>query len=464
MENQSNEVNNLKKFGNSFQTKCLGIIMTDRAFLERIFDILSPDHFETDAHKWIVKFVMEYFPKYRDIPTMSVFQVEIQKIQDVVLQAALVEQVKASFFQQSAPDTKYIKEQFLEFCKNQKLKNAIWAAQGYLKTGDYDSIWSVINEASRAGIERNFGSDYAMDFEERMSASARSTIKTNWDVVDTHLDGGLGKGELGFIIGVPGGGKTWSLVRIGAEALKQGKNVMHFSMELNEKYVERRYDSYFSGLAFQDVTKYKSVVKDAIKDIPGRLFVKFFPPKTISAASLKMYIDRFTLVTGIKIDLMIVDYADLLRPYTIEKNSSLYSEGGSIYVELRSVGGELDIPTWSASQCNRSSVTEEIIEGHGVADSFAKIMIGDFIMSISRRIEDKLAGTARAHIVKSRFGSDGATYPSSFDASCGKISIYDPKSVEGMEVLRKAKSQEEIVKDIIRKRWKETHDSDNNGD
>ena len=62
MESNQGEVNNLKKFGTAFQAKCLAAMLSDRAFLERIIDIVSPDYFETDAHKWVVKFVSTYFP------------------------------------------------------------------------------------------------------------------------------------------------------------------------------------------------------------------------------------------------------------------------------------------------------------------------------------------------------------------------------------------------------------------
>lgn len=150
---------------------------------------------------------MNYFPKYRDIPTKDVFKVEILKLQDAVLQAALVEQVKTSYSQISATDITFVKEQFLEFCKNQKLKNAIWASYEFLKVGDYDSIWHVINDASKAGMERNLGHEYFIEMDQRFTDSARETVKTNWDIIDTHLDGGLGKGELGFVVAPAGSGK-----------------------------------------------------------------------------------------------------------------------------------------------------------------------------------------------------------------------------------------------------------------
>lgn len=460
MENSQPEVNTLKKFGSPFQTKCLAILISDRAFLERIIEIISPDYFEADAHKWIVKLISEYFPKYRGIPTMEVFAVEIQKIPDGVLQMAVKEQVTAAYKQVSSLDTEYVKETFLEFCKNQKLKNAIYNAHEYLRQGDYDSIWHVINEASRAGIERNLGHDYFTDVEQRMSAAARETIKTNWNIIDTHLDGGLGKGELGFIVAPAGSGKSWFLARIGAEAMRQGKNVMHITLELNEKYVGLRYDAIFSGIAFQEVRNKIDQVKTAISNIPGKLYIKYFPIKTASAATIKMHIDRLQLITGVKIDLIIVDYADLLRPFAADKNANSYSEAGSVYEELRGVLGELQIPGWTASQSNRGAHEEEIIEAHNVADSYRKIMTGDFIMSLSRKMEDKIAGTGRIHVMKNRFGSDGITYLCEFDTSCGKINIYDKSSVEGMEILNKAKSAQDSVKDILRKKWKETHGND----
>ena len=94
MDSRPTENNNLKKFGKEFQSKCLAVLMSNRAFLERIVDILQPEYFETEAQKWITNLTIEYFNKYREIPTISVFQVEIKKIENEVLQASLIEQVK----------------------------------------------------------------------------------------------------------------------------------------------------------------------------------------------------------------------------------------------------------------------------------------------------------------------------------------------------------------------------------
>jgi hypothetical protein len=139
---------------------------------------------------------------------MAVFACEIQKIPDAVLNMAVKEQVKICYLEVStAKDLTYVKEQFLSFCRNQKLKNAIWASEALLKQGNYEGIWNAINEASKAGMERDLGHEYLADMDKRMSAMARETVKTNWPIIDTHLDGGLGKGELGFVVAPAGAGK-----------------------------------------------------------------------------------------------------------------------------------------------------------------------------------------------------------------------------------------------------------------
>jgi replicative DNA helicase len=313
-------------------------------------------------------------------------------------------------------------------------------------------------------MEKHIGHDYMKDIDLRMSEMARDAVKTNWDVIDDLLDGGLAKGELGFVVAPAGSGKSWLLARLGAEAMKQGKNVMHFTLELNEKYVGLRYDSCFTGIDFQDIRNHVDVVKKKLDTIPGTLLIQFFPIKTVASQVLKLYIERSQMLTGRNIDLVIVDYADLLRPLNADKNANSYSEAGSVYEELRAVAGELQIPIWSASQSHRGAHEEEVIQAHNVADSYRKIMTGDFVFSLSRKMEDKVASTARIHVIKNRFGADGMTFPTLFNSSNGDIRIYDPSSPEGIEANQKMKEGEVNEKDILRNNWNKIKNARNNFD
>jgi len=460
MENiNQTEINTLKVYGNVFQSKCIAALISDKSFLERIVDILSPEYFETSAHKWVIDLITNYFLQYKEVPTQEVFKVKIKEISEnqEVLRAAVFEEVKSAYSHITDTDAKFVKEQFLTFCKQMRLKNAIFKSVDFLRRGDYESIKHEIDEAMRAGLERNLGHEYLADVDKRMSQVARNCTKTGWDIIDKRLDGGLGNGELGFIISPAGGGKSWLLARLGAEAMKQGKNVLHVTLELNENYVGLRYDAYFSGIAFQEVRKNIDVIKRKIEEHKqahgGQLFVKYFPLKTASPQTIKIHVDRLQLITGVKIDMLVVDYADILRPFMTDKNSNSYSEAGSVYEELRQIAGELQIPVWSASQSNRSAHEEEVIQAHNVADSYRKIMTGDFIISLSRKMEDKVAATGRIHIIKNRFGQDGDTFPLEFDTSTGTARVYEVDSPEGRALMAKTKDVQQNIQDVLKAVW-----------
>lgn len=463
---EKEKMDTLKKYGAEFQNKCLTSLVTDRSFLERIVDILSPDYFETSSHKWIVEKATQYFLQYKDIPTPNVFAVMVTELDDEMrlMKQSIADLLTVVYGYVSDSDLKYVKEQFLEFCRNQTLKNAIMKSVDFLKQGEYESIKNVVDNALRAGMERNLGHDYFGDVDKRMENVARDCIKTHWEIIDQHLDGGLGKGELGFIVAPAGSGKTWLLCRLGAEAMRQGKNVLHVSLELNENYIGLRYDACFTGIPFQDIRSNVDTVKKKIEQISGRLFIKFFPLKSVSPQGIKMFIDRVEMLNQIKIDMLVVDYADILRPFMQDRNANSYSEAGSVYEELRAVAGELQIPVWSASQSNRGGHELDVLQAQNVADSYRKIMTGDFILSLSRKMEDKQESMGRIHVLKNRFGPDGFTYPCTFDAGCGNVQIYDKSSSEGKQLLMKMKEGEKSIKKMTKNLWDDMmNDDDDKG-
>ena len=109
-----------------------------------------------------------------------------------------------------------------------------------LELGDYDDIRNLIDRALKAGTERDIGHEYLAELEDRFREEARNTVETPWPLINNLLGGGLGDGDLGMIAGGPGGGKSWALVALGAQAVKTGHTVIHYTLELNEKYVGRR--------------------------------------------------------------------------------------------------------------------------------------------------------------------------------------------------------------------------------
>lgn len=454
-------IDNLHKYGLEFQVKIIASILTDKTFLERVVDIIEVDAFESEAHRWLIKEIIQYHTEYKDLPTMQVFKLRVDTIENPEFKESVVDQLRHVYMKISEKDLQFVREQFLEFCKNQKLKNAIIDSVDFLKTGEYEKIKGLVDKAMKAGMERNLGHNYHKDLASRMSVMCRNTTSTGWEVVDSLMDGGLGPGELGIVVAPAGIGKSWLLCSLGAKAMMQGKNVAHFTLELNENYVGLRYDCCFSGIDFQEIKHRQDEVSEVIKRINGKLFVKYFPLKTVSAQSLKFHIERIQALEGIKIDLMVVDYADILRPLEKEKNSNSYSEAGGIYEELRQAAGELQIPVWTASQTNRGGLSEDVVQAHNIADSYRKIMTADFVISVARNTTDKANNTARCHVIKNRFGPDGITLYAKMNTGNGDIQVYDAKSKESLAIQSSMEDDESSMKSMLKNKWNASRQTQN---
>ena len=305
----------------------------------------------------------------------------------------------------------------------------------------------------KVGNETDMGMDYIEDFDERTDDLKRTTVATKWEPVNDLMDGGLGPGELAVVVAPSGVGKTWILTALGAEAVRKGLSVVHYTMELSEHYVGARYDTVFTGIPSADLKEKKEEVKSKIKNLRGRLLVKYFPPKGVTVKKLQQHIEKMVTLDN-KPDVIIVDYADLLLSHS-NKSDSTYQEQGGVYIDLRGMSGELEIPIWTASQTNRSAIDSEVIEADKIADSYAKVMNADFIMSWSRKSKDKLNNTARCHIMKNRFGQDGITFPCKMDTNTGYIEVYDGTSPDGVIVQKEAASGQLETKKLLHKKYVE---------
>ncbi len=409
----------LTQYGHSFQTKAIGILITDRDFLQQIVDIVSPEYFDNDAGKWIIRKTIKYYSEYKTVPTMEVFKVELENLNRELQNVAVKDLLKQAYKSSKATDLGFVKDTFLDFCKNQTLKGALMKSVDLLELGDYDDIRSLIDKALKAGTERDIGHEYLAEVEDRFREEARNTVETPWPLINKLLCGGLGQGDLGLIAGGPGGGKSWALVALGAQAVKMGYTVVHYTLELNEKYVGRRYDACFTEISVSEIMEYRDEVKEKIENLRGGLYIREYPAGQATVNTIHAHLEKCKQ-QNINPDLVIIDYADLM---TSKSSKEKRDKLDDIFTGLRGLATEMKLPIWTASQVNRSGAREEIIQGDRIAESYSKMMITDFAMSLSRNADDKENGTGRWHIMKNRYGADGMTYDSVMDTSIGKIEI-----------------------------------------
>ena len=445
------ETKKISQYGFNFQVKFITCLITDKLFLEQIYDILDEKYMGNEAFEWLIKEIKKHYSKYKKVMTMDVFKVQVGELDNELLKQNVLDTLREVIKYLESEELDYVKDKALDFHKTQVLKDAILRSAKILEVdGDVEQIKAIVDDAMKAGAERDVGHDYLQDFEERYSETARVTAPTPWDLINELMQGGLGQGELGVVVAPAGIGKSWVLSSLGAYAISQKLNVVHYTLELNESYVGLRYDSIFSGVEGQNLKYHKEEVQEKIFDLDGKLTIKYYPTKTCTVNTLAAHLKKVTSFGG-EVNMVLVDYADIMRD--VNKTTEMRHALGNIYEDLRGLAGELQVPIWTASQANRSALDEDVIEATKVAESYAKVMTADFVMSLSRKVEDKIGNTGRFHVIKNRFGPDGLTFPAKINTNIGKIEIFESSSNQGKEVQQKIRNRDNQTKQMLSARY-----------
>jgi KaiC/GvpD/RAD55 family RecA-like ATPase len=421
---------NLGVFGKNFQENLCKLLVYDRAFCDQMVEVLDEGFFELKYLQVFTRKLFQFKKKYKTHPANgtlnSIYNTELEYEGEV-----LQKQVKDFFVRvQASPevaDVEYIKSTSVDFCKKQVLKSAMLKSVPLLNKCSFTEIEKLINTALKLGGDNNFGYDYIKDFDDRFVVEVRNPISTGWPQLDKITKGGLGQGELSVVIAPTGVGKSFALVHFGAQALKQGKNVVHYTLELRERVVAQRYDACLTGYNLDELLDKKDAIFDTIKDVDGQLIIKEYPTKSATTTTIKNHLDK-TRQNHMEVDMVIVDYGDLLRGTT--SMSEKRHELESIYEELRGIAQEFNCPLITASQTNREGSSEEVITMKSVSEAYNKCFVADFIISLSRTERDKSSNMGRIFVAKNRNGPDAMIYSIFMDTGTACIKILEQENMQ----------------------------------
>ena len=223
-----------------------------------------------------------------------------------------------------------------------------------------------------------------------------------------HIDevmGGYRPGELIYVIGRKGDGKSVFLLNTAYGMWKAGKNVIIFSLEISKEDYERRFDSLAAGvqskglkmgtLTPQEEKIYEDYLIKQDKGLTpdgeqcGVLYIVDHAPG-MTTAFMESKIEEVEQVMGIKFDVAISDYSGIMKDNAgANEKRHIY---GNIALDLKTLAREKDMIVISAAQKNRASVkdgkngvalvgTEAVAESDSVSDH---IDAGFDIMSLGQ--------------------------------------------------------------------------------
>ncbi len=446
-----------KQYGKSFQEKIFQCLITDKNWSTQMSEVMTPTYFDLKYLRYLSDKYFSYYLKYKDFPTLplliTIVRDDLREGKDTILRDQIVEFLHRIRMNPDVGDLKFVKEKTLDFCKQQAMKEALEEAVERISDGKLESVMDLMRHALSVGMPASIGHDFMEDAEARFVHISRCACPTGIPQLDKKdiLNGGLGRGEIGVVTANTGVGKSHFLVSVGSEALRRGKNVVHYTFELSETAVGLRYDSNFCDIPSNEVVDRKDEVLKKYESMDlGRLIIKEYPTGSATVMMIRNHLEKLSL-KGFVPSLIIIDYADIMR--SSRKYDSLRHELKLIYEELRNLAMDMNIPVWTASQANRDSANSDIVGLENMSEAYGKAMVADVVVSLSRKPTEKSSGLGRIFIAKNRAGRDGVLFPMRMDTARSKILVVD--NDDEMTLSEALRSDNNDMKTILKNKWKE---------
>lgn len=292
---------------------------------------------------------------------------------------------------------------------------------------DIEGLWEAGREALRIHRKaKDIGIDYLLSDPTYLNSEREDYyIKTLTDI-DTRLPmHGFRKQWVCLIVGGPGFGKSLLLQNFALAALLEQRSVLYVTLEMLEDEVMSRLDimllstilpmpknanePFFVSLG--DVRqKLGSLMqlKDALRRHVSDAFFKivYFPPQELSPMSLERLIDRMEIVYNQKVDLVVIDYADLMRAN--RPRESKWEETADIFQSLKRVAVRKEVLIMTGTQIGKKGMYKQLTTQADIYGSSEKSFNVDYILNIQKDKLEVMENVNRFRLIfsKARFGAN----------------------------------------------------------
>jgi replicative DNA helicase len=386
----------IKDYGYEIQKLYLELMLADAEIFVRcqgIFDHTLFDRKLQDAAEFINVYAKEYtvLPEY-----------------DMVNASCRIDLKRPEEVKQGHND--WLMDEFENFTRHKALERAIINSADLLEKKDYGQVESLIKEAVQISLTKDLGTDYFEDPRARLMRikDKNGQISTGWPTLDKRLFGGMNRGELNIFAGGSGAGKSLFLANLGVNWALQGLNVLYLTLELSEDLVAMRIDAMTTGISTKEIFKELDDVEMKVRIIgkkSGRLQIKYMPSGK-TANDLRAYMKEYEIKTGAKIDVLLVDYLDLLMPASRKISAeNLFIKDKYVSEELRNLAMEKQVILVTAAQLNRGAVEEVEFDHSHISGGLSKIQTADNVFGIftSRAMRER--GRYQIQLMKTRSSS-----------------------------------------------------------
>lgn len=130
------------------------------------------------------------------------------------------------------------------------------------------------------------------------------------------------------------------------------------------------------------------------------IYVESFPIKTFSIPDLEKHLEMLEVERGFIPDIIIVDYADIMKPPKIEEKRH---QLGDLWENLSRVAKTRNALVVTASQGNRGSTNKSDLDMADLAEDFSKAMVVDILIGLNQSKLEKARNQIRWAILNHRY-------------------------------------------------------------
>ena len=408
-------------YGYDLQKLYLEMMLSDAATFVRCQSIFDHTLFDRKLQE-SAEFINTYVEEYNVMPTYD------------IINAAMGTSFKHP---EDLKENNYdwLLAEFENFIRHKGLERAILESADLLEKGEYGPVEDKIKKAIQVGLQKDMGTDYFLDPRARLMKikDKNGQVSTGWATLDKMLFGGFNRGELNIFAGGSGAGKSLFLANLGVNWALAGLNVVYLTLELSEELVSMRMDSMVTGIPTRDVFKSIDDVEVKVKMIgkkSGTYQVKYMPSGK-TANDLRSYLKEYEIKTGRKVDVLLVDYLDLLMPISKKISpADLFIKDKYVSEELRNLAVEKNCVFVTAAQLNRGAVEEVEFDHSHISGGLSKIQTADNVFGIftSRAMRER--GRYQIQLMKTR-SSSGVGMKLDLDFNIDSLRIGDLAEEEG---------------------------------
>lgn len=375
------------------QRTALSFIANNRELLAICSSIMKPSYFDPELRK-PVKFLLEYFDKYHDVPKTSVMRAETGIILDDVVKI-------------DKSDISFISQELETFCRDKAVTEAILKGPALLEKGNFEQIINVLRDAISVGLQKDLGINYFLDPANRLVKTLESNTRysTGFLELDEMIGGGLGRQELLTILAPSGGGKSMTMLNIGKNLLKQGLNGVYITLEMSESAVSKRLDSMISSISQDNLAKNIDKVSQEIEKVSegmGTFIIKRMPENRTNITHIRAFCKQVEQSLGIKIDFVILDYLDITGSSSSINTDNMFLKDKMVTEEVRSLGFDLDAIMISASQLGRHAEETEKYTQSNIQGGMSKINTSDTVIGVRQNELMRASGEIFFEMMKTR--------------------------------------------------------------